>query len=709
MVIQAKRYKSWPTLLSSLKDEVQKVSQARPSRYILTCTVSLTPGNKQTIIDLFEPYILSSQDIFGRDDLNNLLGLYPDIEKKYYKLWLSSTNVLNQVLHSRIYNITKFELEEVNEQIKLYVQNDSFQKALDILKTHQYVIISGIPGIGKTTLARILVFYLLARGHDEFVFLSDSINDGFELFKEETKQVFFFDDFLGRNSLGERNMANEDSKIVKFIKKVKSSPGKILIFTTREYIMNQAIYTYNSFKINNIEVGKCILDLSVYTKFIRAQIIYNHLFFANVPTEYLKSLISSRKYQALVKHPNYNPRILETIVNYKIWEKCDALSFPSIIIEYFDNPESVWLDAFENSLDRFSRYSLLVLLSLGTPVLIEDWEKAVKHFVLENAYIGLVYDSIEFNKILKVLESSFIRSRKDSTGKIAIEYQNPSVQDFLVNYIRGKNEIIRNIIESSVFINQFFFVFTTDSLTKDTIKRKVTIDPSLVAAGFNRVQKLYSGKLQSSKLVRRVYPDKRFYWHVDEDVVYSFFNKMRIEYEIVGKPLVSLIYSFLNNTRTMISGDFSERESYISLLKSSDMKELRHSDSEIIDEFLYNLHWIENIIQLNDLRAIFPITFNDVLRENSFVDIVSEVVSSEIDSLDSSDIASYREQIDKVAELFNISMKEEYERLAELEEETSREIAAEDIPVISSFKSYNGRSYMTEDQLIDEMFNSLLS
>lgn len=28
MVIQAKRYKSWPTLLSSLKDEVQKVSQA---------------------------------------------------------------------------------------------------------------------------------------------------------------------------------------------------------------------------------------------------------------------------------------------------------------------------------------------------------------------------------------------------------------------------------------------------------------------------------------------------------------------------------------------------------------------------------------------------------------------------------------------------------------------------------------------------------
>ncbi|WP_346239557.1 restriction endonuclease [Niabella insulamsoli] len=290
-IIQAKRYKDYTSLLNNLKKEVDKVKKLSPNKYMITTSVGLTPINKDAIKKLFHPFIQDSSDIFGKDDLNNLLSVYGDIELKYYKLWLSSTNILEKVLHSKIYNQSAFELEEIKEQVKLYVQNESFNKSLNILKNNRYVIVSGIPGIGKTTLSRILILYLLSNGFDEFVYLNQSIDDGYEFFADGKKQVFFFDDFLGKNFFEKKHGVNEDSKIVKFIQKIKRSPDKVLILATREYILNQAKNVFESFKIVDIEIAKCVLDLSSYTNLIKAQIIYNHLYFANVPVGHLEDLV----------------------------------------------------------------------------------------------------------------------------------------------------------------------------------------------------------------------------------------------------------------------------------------------------------------------------------------------------------------------------------------------------------------------------------
>jgi hypothetical protein len=47
---------------------------------------------------LFHPFIKKPADIYGNNDLNNLLRKFPEIEKQHYKLWLSSINVLEQIL-----------------------------------------------------------------------------------------------------------------------------------------------------------------------------------------------------------------------------------------------------------------------------------------------------------------------------------------------------------------------------------------------------------------------------------------------------------------------------------------------------------------------------------------------------------------------------------------------------------------------------------
>lgn len=74
-VIQVKRYASYQSLLSVLKKEVIKVKKLSPNRYYICTSVGLTPDNKLEILSIFGEDILNTQDILGKDDLNNLLGL----------------------------------------------------------------------------------------------------------------------------------------------------------------------------------------------------------------------------------------------------------------------------------------------------------------------------------------------------------------------------------------------------------------------------------------------------------------------------------------------------------------------------------------------------------------------------------------------------------------------------------------------------------
>jgi hypothetical protein len=108
------------------------------------------------------------------------------------------------------------------------------------------LIISGIPGIGKTTLARILILYLLSTDFEEFIFLNSTIDDAYYNLPVGKRQVYLFDDFLGTNFFNYRPMPKEDTRLVNFIGNIKKSHDKVFILTTREYILNQAKSVFES-------------------------------------------------------------------------------------------------------------------------------------------------------------------------------------------------------------------------------------------------------------------------------------------------------------------------------------------------------------------------------------------------------------------------------------------------------------------------------
>ena len=75
IIVQCKHYKNskFSNLIKSLKEEVNKIQKLNPSRYIVATSLALSPKNKDRILSTCSPYITSTSDVLGLDDLNNLI------------------------------------------------------------------------------------------------------------------------------------------------------------------------------------------------------------------------------------------------------------------------------------------------------------------------------------------------------------------------------------------------------------------------------------------------------------------------------------------------------------------------------------------------------------------------------------------------------------------------------------------------------------
>ena len=498
VIVQAKRYKDYAKLKNVLKDEVAKVRKLNPDRYILSTSVGLTPENKTEIKTMFSPYIKATKDILGKDDLNNLLGEYSEVEKQYYKLWLGSTTVLDDILNKRINNWSEITLEEARKDVSLYVMNDSFERALTVLKENRYVIISGIPGIGKTTLSRMLAYQILAKDYDEFIKVN-SMDDASQKLQKGKKQVFFYDDFMGSSFLDIKEIGFEN-KLLSFIEKVKREPDKLFILATREYILAAAKRQYEKLALSKIDIAKCTIDLSSYTEEIRANILYNHLADAELPIEYIKALLDGKRYLRLIKHDNFNPRIIESFLKQKLYKTEKPVVFVKRFLDFFDRPYSVWEYAFSN-MSKLEQYAMCVRATMGArPVYLEDWYEAIYYYV--NSLFGAVQaDGLEedWQNILKKLLGTFILTERVEDKEL-VKYHNPSVYDFLIDSIRKNEKLQGKLISHALFVNQLTGTFTDRGAeSRDYGRIQISDDQAdYVAATFrHQLEKPMTSKLDN--------------------------------------------------------------------------------------------------------------------------------------------------------------------------------------------------------------------
>ena len=346
-IAQCKRWKedSFTSLLRNLsKEELPKINSLSPQRYILMTSVKLTPDRKDKIVKALEPWLQSPADVLGKDDISGLLAKHPEVERRHIKLWLTSTEVLDALLNGNIFNRSQDALDRAKQQLRLWVPNPSFERAQETLETNRVCIISGPPGIGKTMLANVLSINYQSQKY-QLVDISEDVEEGNSAWRPNARQVFLYDDFLGHVNYGELHLRkNEESRLARFLERVRRSENKRFILTTREYILAEAMNRYERLSNAELATYKNIITLEDYTQLIRGEILYNHLFFSDLPSDLRTALLPGKRYWDVIRHPNYNPRVIEHAVSLPGVNALSPDEFVSNIMATLEDPTMVWED-----------------------------------------------------------------------------------------------------------------------------------------------------------------------------------------------------------------------------------------------------------------------------------------------------------------------------------------------------------------------------
>lgn len=466
VIVQCKRYKSVTNLMRELRKERLKLDEMNPApeRYMLSVSLELTESKINSIVTLFSPYIKQSSDIFTPKQLNSLLHRHPSVEKRYYKLWIASSNVLQTILSSRASNYTGLIKEKILDTLEIYSPTPSFNEAMLTLKEHGFIIIAGEPGVGKTTLADVMSYYLLGEGDfNELIALPQDISDALEMMSSDPdkKQIFLFDDFLGSNYLDYKLTRREDGIFKTLIDNAsRLKKNKALIMTTREYILHQAQQSTEVFKDQSFLDAKYIVNISEYDLVTKAKILYNHLAISDIPDDHLKYFVDKKVYRSIVRHRNYNPRLIEAINKQKLWLNCMPETFCDKVIELFNNPWTLYEDIYMHKIDDNARNIMLVMMSIGRKIGFEYLHKAVVSF-------DDTIDETQLRRSIDVLENTFLKTSRNKDDQIVVDVLNPTIYDFITHYYRGHYYSIGKLIESAVYLNQLThpFAISADSLS----------------------------------------------------------------------------------------------------------------------------------------------------------------------------------------------------------------------------------------------------
>ncbi|MBB3428613.1 hypothetical protein FHT85_005639 [Rhizobium sp. BK312] len=353
------------SLLSALRKEAPKVKKLDPTRYLLITSIPLSPANKAKIQKIIGEKYLLQADIWGQDQLNGLLSRHEAIERSHFKLWLASTAVLDTVLHNDVVTQTDFEVRRAYNNIRKYVQSSSYAAALDVLEKERVVVISGSPGVGKSTLANALLYRHLEWGYLPVVIKRD-IGEGQQLLRFGKMQIFHYDDFMGATFLGDQNSPldkNGDRSILDFVEMVKETPHSRIILTSREHIFSQALASSERLRQSDLNLRKVVVEVGQYGKRQKAEILYNHIYFSDLPDEYRAALLEKDFYLQILKHPKFNPRLIEWLSSYQRVKANAVENYQGFIKRLLDNPSEIWMHAYREQLSEPGRSMLLALYS----------------------------------------------------------------------------------------------------------------------------------------------------------------------------------------------------------------------------------------------------------------------------------------------------------------------------------------------------------
>lgn len=410
-------------LKSAAAKEVEKLLGTKMGTYLFVVSASVSPEAEEEILEELGSLDASDIQLWHRGKLNQALYQNQRVEETHFKLWLSSSTALDRIVNGAEWKRSAELVRRVIERARLYVNTPAYAEALGILDDTNALIVTGAPGVGKSTLAEML---LLAHWHKGWrvANITSDVDEAWRQMRDDDEPIiFFYDDFLGQASTAELHR-KEGSGIIGLLATVRRNSGRFrLILTSRQQLFGAATNGGDDrLRAMADDASKLSVDLSAIGRQVRAEMLFNHIYFGFEDQEARSQLAVDTRYREVVDHKAFNPRILESVTLLKKHESVDH--FYDALFDALDNPDLIWAGSF----DQLPRVAVDILLQLAsTPsdkVEIQQLRRAIS-----------VEDERQWVPALKTLDATWIHLHPASGEVKSAALYDASRRDFLLRRI----------------------------------------------------------------------------------------------------------------------------------------------------------------------------------------------------------------------------------------------------------------------------------
>jgi hypothetical protein len=426
IVGQCKHYPgaSKAELLRAARIEAGRTELPAMDSYLFIVSAAISPGVNEELLLALDPLPVNAESIWHAGKLNAALVRHKDVERAHVKLWLSSAAVLDRIVAASQWQRSEQLLQTVAGRVRLHVHTAAYYEAFRLLEKEHVVMLSGAPGVGKSTMAEMLLLTLWNDGWTVVNIASDIDEAWRQMRANGEKVVFYYDDFLGQTSTSELQK-NEGAGIADLIERVRAEgSSQLLILTTREQVLNYAVHGEDD-RLRRLghERSKFQIELSKVSRLERGKMLFNHLYFGFSERSELKAELSTdERFIEVIDHVGFNPRVLEAVALKQRHQSVDE--FYEALFDALDHPNSLWAGSFA----QLSKTAVSILFQLSmspqTSVPIEEVRRSVS-----------VDDPREWIDALKVMEDTWIRLSPERGTAVDMQLFDPSRRDYLLGLL----------------------------------------------------------------------------------------------------------------------------------------------------------------------------------------------------------------------------------------------------------------------------------
>ncbi|MFC5094753.1 hypothetical protein [Amycolatopsis plumensis] len=321
-----------------------------------------------------------------------------------------------------------------------FVPTPAFAEAERRLAEQDVCIVTGGPGVGKTTIAKMLAAKYGFQGY-ELVAVSPDVDEINAAWRDDVPQFFYYDDFLGRSTFGDKLKKNEDSRLLQIIERVRRTPGKRLVLTTRDYLFRQAERMYGTLQDAVLSPILYFVNPAGFDADLAAQLLYSIVHHSAIPAAEKRRFGERGTWTRLVYSENFNPRLAERTLGLSGFFGTPTEQVAEQMLANFEEPERVWEEVVEGELDDACLHVLEVLSVLdvdsGVSVseLAEIWQRYTRA-------IGTPHTLPVLHRALKVLDGALLTIWGHGAEDLWVGVHNASVLEYLEGRLhRGRCDL----------------------------------------------------------------------------------------------------------------------------------------------------------------------------------------------------------------------------------------------------------------------------